>query len=372
MSSFVRMLVFTFCLADCFALEVGVNMISVGNEYANPEFQDEKILPFLAMLKSEGFERVSFRVTWSRMEVTEGVYNEAYIKNLRRLYHAAEKAGLKALLDFHTLFKRQVYACPAWVSNYTDVRTGGPGVHSVIMTVRHPAVGKRYIDMQRHVAKALAGCGAIDSVSVMNEPFTLEWAKPDAMRAEQAALTTYLCRAARELKETVPRWKTTVRFCMPYSPWALDDTKRFGIEELMGALDIFSLNNYLDPANPADTRPLKGTPSGSWVTFAETARRCHAAGKGFWVTEFGCPVDGEVNDEGSGMKVPPGGQARYYDAFFARLYAMEYQPQSALAWVMSLGAAGRSLDSYALWDRVSASFTDGGKALVRHANVGGK
>ncbi len=206
--------------------EAGVNIISVGNTYADPQFKGEALEKQFTELKARGIERISLRVierislrvTWSSMERQEGTINPEIIADMKRIFGKAHDYGFKAMLDFHTFFALDSYACPPWVAQHLQ-DDKSPGLRSIAMLGRSEAVRKRYLAHITGVLDELKNCAAIDVVSVMNEPLSLEWQNPKLWRADVDRIQDVIEEASKIVREKAPGRKVAARFSGLVNPW---------------------------------------------------------------------------------------------------------------------------------------------------------
>lgn len=331
--------------------EGGVNIISVGNRYNDPQFQNKPLDQLFTALKDRGVLRISLRVTWSAMENQDGSLNQAYLAALRRIYDRAQMHGFKAMLDFHTLFATNSYACPKWVSDYPQ-DDGSPGVRSIGMIARSQAVRQRYLAYVAGVVTALKDCPAIDVVSVMNEPFPFgaAWSKSSRWNAEIDRIQGVIEAAAAIVREKAPGKRVAVRFGEAVNPWNHDPKRRFDTRRMLVALDIIGQNVYLNPDRARGPERGDSRPTFSWDVCAEAAAQCRKAGKAFWITEFGAPWHGARK----GVKCSPESQAERFEGFCRRFWGDDIQPQAVLAWVLAPNP--KSVDTCGLYDGATGEF----------------
>ncbi len=331
--------------------EAGVNIISVGNSYADPQLKDEALNRLFAELKARGITRISLRVTWGTMERQEGSLNPEILASMKRIYNKAHDYGFKAMLDFHTFFAVDSYACPEWVGQKLQ-DDGSPCVRSIAMLARSEVVRKRYLAYVAGVISELKECLAIDVISVMNEPLSLEWNNPSRWKTDLDQLQGVIEEAARIVREKAPGRKVAIRFCGVTNPWAHNPGRSFDAQRMLKAMDIIGQNIYIDPDDENATEPeklKKGTsPSLSWDIVAEAAERCRKEGKEFWITEFGCPYrdnDGKLNLER---------QQKYFESSCKRYWGPDIRPDAVMAWVLSPNPKGKEANG--LYDGATGTF----------------
>lgn len=299
---------------------VGVNLISVGNQYMDTLYREPALTPFMERLAKDGMGRISIRITWSTMMPSPGVLNQTYLSNYERVATAAGRAGMKVMVDFHTLFGTGLYACPKWVAEEPG-DDGRPGVVSVVMAARSRKIRGYYLDMVREISRRAKTWPGVDTVSVMNEPWSLDYKDPKAAQAEFRLIEDWACEAARVVKEEAPALKRTLRFTASINPWAPEEKKRFQWERLSGDLEIFSVNAYANPLEKPEAAEL----------VLAAAARCRAEGRDLWITEFGRERGEQAVEQGAGS-IPL--QAAYMADYMKWLETTEHGPSVALAWVI--------------------------------------
>ena len=346
----------------------GVNITSLGNNYSDPEFQDEPLDRLSAALKERGIKRISLRVTWATMERQEGSLNPEILAAMKRIYAKAHSYGFKAMLDFHTLFAMDCYACPKWVSQHTQ-DDGSLGVQSIVMIARSKQVRERYLAYIAGVVTEMKDCQAIDVVSVMNEPFSPESKNPSRRAVDMDQIQSVIDKAARIVREKAPGRRVAVRFCGLANPWSQNPEHRFDTRRMLNALDIIGQNIYLDPGNDNATIPRKlphGTrPSLSWGIVSGAAEQCRKAGKAFWITEFGAPSQGELAGIKDGS---PELQKKYYEGYCRRFWGEAIRPETLLAWVIQPNPQSKA--SGQLYDAATGTFTPAFDVYTKYSLMG--
>jgi hypothetical protein len=334
--------------------EAGVNITSLGNNYGDPEFRDEPLGRLFTALKERGIKRISLRVTWSTMERQEGSLNPAILAAMKRIYGKAHSYGFKAMLDFHTLFLKDSYACPEWVPQH-EQDDGSPGFHSIAMIARSKAVRERYLAYVAGVVTEMKDCEAIDVVSVMNEPCSTEWKNPSLMAADMDQIKSVIEKAACIVREKLPGRRVAVRFMGEINPWSQNPAHRLDTRRMLNALDIIGQNVYLDPDNDNATIPRKlshGTrPSLSWDIVIGASEQCRKAGKAFWITEFGAPWQGELCGIKDGSLEL---QKQYFAGYCRRFWGEAIRPETVLAWVIQPNSQSKAAGQ--LYDGAARTF----------------
>ena len=335
--------------------EAGVNIISCYNNYSDPQLQEEPLNRLFTALKERGIKRISLRVTWATMERQEGSLDPKILAAMKRIYGTAQTYGFKAMLDFHTLFMEDNYSCPKWVTQYKQ-DDGAPCVRSLIMIARSKPVRERYLAYIAGVVSELKECPAIDVVSVMNEPFSMEWKNPSRWAVDMDQLQSVIEEAARIVREKAPGRRVAVRFCGAVNPWGHNPERCFDAQRMLKALDIIGQNIYLDPnddnAVQQDKLSKKPLPALSWPIMVEAAEQCRKAGKAFWITEFGAPW--QKSDD---PKEPSGtleSQKINVESYCKRFWDSSIRPEAVMIWVLQTNP--KNLDKYGVYDGATRSF----------------
>ena len=335
--------------------EAGVNITSVGNSYSDPQFQDEPLDRLFSELKKRGITRISLRVTWATMERKEGSLDPKIMAAMKRIYGKAQTYGFKAMLDFHTLFMKDNYACPEWVAQHRQ-DDGSPCVRSIAMIARSKSVRERYLAYVAGVVSEMKECQAIDVVSVMNEPFSMEWKNPSRWAVDMDQIQSVIEEAARIVREKAPGRRVAVRFCGVVNPWGHNPERCFDAQRMLKALDVIGQNIYLDPnddnAVQQDKLSKKSGPNLSWPIMAEAAEQCRKAGKSFWITEFGAPW--QKSDD---PKEPSGtleSQKENVERYCKRFWGNSIRPEAVMIWVLQSNP--KNVDKYGIYDGATSSF----------------
>ncbi len=340
----------------------GVNVISVGNQYADKVFAADQVDGFMKMLADSGMQRVSIRATWSKIEPKEGEYDARVVENLRRVAEAAGRQGMKVMLDFHTKFTQGNYSRPTWIAQL-PVQEGQVAVDSTIMVVRSDRAGERFLAMQKYVVESLADVSAIDVIAVMNEPFASWDRGRENVAPEMARLGEFLAAAARQMRQVNPNVRLAIRFTTFNHPWSGDPIKRFDKALILDNFDIIGLNNYFDPHENINYEYADATVSrgGSWEIFYQAMDDVKAAGKEFWVSEFGMKTSG---NDGFGKPYSLERQRQYYEDICKKWWESDKRPDCVMPWVMQ--PAGGS-NAFEIYDIKAQRWLPAGEVYSRYA-----
>jgi endo-1,4-beta-mannosidase len=244
----------------------GINYLSSGNRW---DETDTQLNNDFSRYASDGIKHISVRLMWS---VLEPSYYDDYshlsstsINNVKRVLQAAEDNGIKVNIDFWTQHGYTL-GLPSWVGNYWDIE--GDSI-----------VRERYVRYVKAVVNSIKSYSAIESYTVMNEPW---WGTASngvyVDKPEYQATFPILYNA---IKSEDPSRLVTCRFTLSYTP----GSGKFDAS-VYDIFDVFALTEYLDPDDPSDTRY-----NGRWTYWDKTISDLTARNKYLWVIEFGCSSD---------------------------------------------------------------------------------
>lgn len=344
----------------------GANVISLTNRYDDATFAPGQLEKFMDKLVEANIQRISIRVTWATMEWNKGQYSSEIVSNLRRVAEAADARGIKVMLDFHTLFNKDNYTAPKWLADYPQTN-GKPGIRSLIMTVRNPEAGQAYLDMQKFVLTQLKDVRAIDMVALINEPWPFWDEGADGARRDMDAISDLLVKAGRQVLQINPDWKRAVRFTLAFQPWSDASNKRYDVDKTFQAADVIGLNNYFGPTSETSNEGSKPWNQGaSWNAYSRAVQAVRAAGKEFWVTEFGMTTSG--NDD-KGVPFTLERQKAYMEAICQRWWEGPDRPDGVLIWVVSPHVKPRQ--GFCIWDGEKFDWNPAGQVFVKYAKRAG-
>lgn len=304
--------------------EVGVNLVSNGNTYA--EYQDPLALDdLLASFSSAGLKWISVRGVWSVIEPEAmGRYDDTIARNIGRIIDRASAHDIDVMLDFHTLFgitDDQNWTYPQWAY-------AGPAgdQNGSIQIARDPKTRRAFASMQEHVVEQLKGRPALKVISVVNEP----WGRADDI----PDLNEMIGDLAGRMR-LIARQKVAIRLAAGWSFTSERADQRFD-PSLATAFDVIGMNVYLDPNSK--TQDAGGA---SWAEVDDAAALVHAPQHLLWITEFG---DDTANDDQ---------QAAYFAAAVKRMSPMA---DVMLAWMWQSSKTDDAHNIAASWDRGRPSF----------------
>ena len=262
-------------------LQVGANIISVGNQYLTAPYDDANIATLLSTLQTSRFRYISIRVIWSIMEPTQGQYNQVALARLDKIMTEADRMGFGVMLDFHTLFndRDQSWQAPAWLPGIAPaVSINGESLPRGSM--RHifytAAVRDAYSAMQQHVTARLKDHPSLKYISLLNEPY-LTYNSDTNDQYFSPTIATLIARL-----RTVTTRPMSFRMLPGWNPWADDPRKRIGAT-VWPSLDYLAVNIYPDPFDDAEI--IDGTVG--WRLLVNMRSASRAAGKKFVISEIG-------------------------------------------------------------------------------------
>lgn len=314
------------CKAACPA--VGVNILSKGNEYKEAEYSESRWPALMAYLASHGQSWIALRVIWERMQ-PEGRtdFNAALITRMVRLIKSAEAAGLRVMLDFHTLMHRPHF-CPPWLCEQSRCRCLDADCDRTVSTrcmghylsAIESSYGRdAYLNLLKGVISRLKGANGgqlprgIGVISLINEPWQYgDWSEPGhrALVANRGRLERLIVSAAQVVRKLAPNVPLGVRFTLKNNPWAADPTNRFAATVLAG-LDFVGFNNY---------EPASAYRNEKWAVFERAMTDARQRGLGVWVTEYGKNTGSLAQKEA------------YFASVLRDRFSAQLRPDVTLAW----------------------------------------
>jgi endoglycosylceramidase len=153
----------------------------------NLDKYDETTPADLRAVAAEGFDLVRLDITWARLEPQRGRYDAAEFRTLRRLLSAADRYGLRVVVDFHQDVFGPKYGggqdgAPLWatrddglpfVPDPSDWFAGyfQPAVQRAFQHLYDdPDLRRAQADFYAHVARELRGHRSLLGYDLFNEP----------------------------------------------------------------------------------------------------------------------------------------------------------------------------------------------------------
>jgi aryl-phospho-beta-D-glucosidase BglC (GH1 family) len=237
---------------------IGVNYLTLYHEYDTSQtILDRDFSRF----KADGINTIVILLYWYRIESSQGVYNQEFIKNVIRVVNIANNYGLKVMFSFHTLIGQS----DAW-SNPSYVGVG-------MNLITNSSIAAAYVAMVKWTVTQLKGLPNVWAYSVVNEPWY--WPLDNWRKANWISLIVELAATVKAIESK----QVTVRFvgALFERDWGWDT-------KLLSAVDFISINAYID----------EGANDVYWNTFDEyrsglgaIAQKASALGKQVEITEFG-------------------------------------------------------------------------------------
>jgi len=270
----------------------GINYMSNGNAWTEP---DSTLNADFARFRSDGITHVSIRIMWSVMMPSSSGLSTTAMNNLKRVLNAAEANGLKVNLDFWTQFGYTLGFPTSWAGNDYYSLLSNP-------------TKSYYLSYMRNVVTQLRSHPAIESWSILNEPYY-------SSSSQKAAFQTLMADCVNAIKSVDSSRPVICRFTLSYTPGSgkYDDS-------VYDLFDAFAVTLYLDPSNPSDTRY-----NGRWSYWENTVAACKARNIPLWVIEFG---DDNTNTEHVRQHYQQS-LAKFAAAGVVRAYAWAWQTRSA-------------------------------------------
>ncbi|WP_243638933.1 glycoside hydrolase family 5 protein [Streptacidiphilus pinicola] len=154
----------------------------------NVDKYDETTPADLRAIAAAGFDLIRLDITWARLEPRRGHYDEAEFRKLRQLLDAADRSGLRVVVDFHQDVFGPKYdggspdGAPAWatrddglpfVADPNDWFAGyfQPAVQRAFQHLYDdPDLRRDQADFYAHVARELRGHRSLLGYDLFNEP----------------------------------------------------------------------------------------------------------------------------------------------------------------------------------------------------------
>jgi hypothetical protein len=250
----------------------GINYLSSGNRWDDT---DSQLNNDLSRFAGDGIKHISVRLMWSVLEPSHyddySHLSQTYINNVKRVLQAAEDNGIKVNIDFWTQHGYTL-GLPSWVGSYWDIEGD-------------PTVTARYVRYMKAVVNAIKSYPAIESYTVMNEPW---WGTASngvyVDKPEYQAAFPVLYDA---IKSEDPSRLVTCRFTLAFTP----GSGKFD-SSVYDMFDVFSITEYLNPDVPNEYHN-----NDRWTYWDKTISDLTARNEYLWVIEFGCSSDWHPQSE---------------------------------------------------------------------------
>ena len=270
----------------------GINYMSSGNAWTE---SDATLKTDFARFSSNGINHISVRIMWSVMMPTSSGLSTTALDNVKRVLNTANTYGIKVNLDFWTQFGYTLGFPTSWA---------GKDYYSLLS---NPTKGY-YLSYMHNVVTALKGYPAIESWSILNEPYY-------SSSSQKAPFQTLMTDSVQTIKSVDNTHPVICRFTLSYTPGSGKyDSSVYSL------FDAFAVTIYLDPSNPSDTRY-----NGRWTYWDKTVADCKSRNLPLWVIEFG---DDNSNTETVRQFYAQDLQ-KFQSAGVVKAYAWAWQTKSA-------------------------------------------
>lgn len=209
-----------------------------------------------ADFKAAGMDRVSIVLYWGTYESSNGNYISSEYTKLNHVLTAADNAGLKVHIDFHTLFPSSDsgWATPTNLGGNTMLILSGSGK-------------TQFLNWITHTVEQIKSHPSISSYAVLNEPSRY------SMTSTQKTQTIQLWTDAKAAVKALHNKPVGVRFDLA--------GLNYFTQSQVSNLDIMFINEYLDHRDP-DYEAWGGT----WYTLQNWIDWAHSQGKECEITEW--------------------------------------------------------------------------------------
>jgi predicted deacylase len=194
---------------------------------------------------------------WSVMEPTSSGLSSTALSNIKRVLTIADQYDIKVNLDFWTQFGYTLGFPTSWA---------GTDYYSLLS---NPTKGY-YLSYIKDVVNELKGYDAIESWSILNEPYY-------SSSSQKIPFQTLMSDCVQTIRSVDNTHDVVCRFTLSYTPGSGKyDSSVYDL------FDAFAVTEYLDPSNPSDTRY-----NARWSYWDKTVADCKARNLPLWVIEFG-------------------------------------------------------------------------------------
>ena len=228
--------------------------MSSGNAWSE---SDATLNADFARFANNGIKHISVRVMWSVMMPTSSGLSSTALNNVKRVLTVADDYGIKVNLDFWTQYGYTLGFPTSWA---------GTDYYSLLS---NPTKGY-YLSYMKNVVNELKGYPAIESWSILNEPYY-------SSSSQKVPFQTLMADCVQTIKSVDTTHDVVCRFTLSYTPGSGKyDSSVYDL------FDAMAITEYLDPSNPSDTRY-----NGRWTYWDKTVSDCKARNLPLWVIEFG-------------------------------------------------------------------------------------
>jgi endoglycosylceramidase len=212
-----------------------------GTQKSAPYLDDKQETDYARVRADWGMNALRFVMTWSAVEPSPGVYDEAYLDGVAARMRWAQTYGLSVVLDMHEDVYGEGFGfdgAPRWTCDESRYAAFVPAMPWFLSTqdanveacvddfYTRADLQERFTAAWRHVAERLAAEPAVVGFDVLNEP---EWGSYSIFDFEPDRLAPFYGRIVRAVRGAAPGW---VAFLEPSS------ARNAGIASSLTAFDF--------------------------------------------------------------------------------------------------------------------------------------
>jgi endoglycosylceramidase len=194
----------------------GVNLS--GMQKNAPYLDDKQPADYARVRTDWGFDAIRFVMTWSAVEPSEGVYDDAYLDQVAERLGWARDAGLAVVLDMHEDIYGEGFGfdgAPRWTCDDARYAAFVPQTPWYLSATDPNVVAcvdglytrddlrTHFAAAWRHVAQRLAGNEAVIGFDVLNEP---NWGSAPLFTFEKDTLAPFYAQIVGEVRAAAPAW----------------------------------------------------------------------------------------------------------------------------------------------------------------------
>jgi endoglycosylceramidase len=202
----------------------GVNL--AGAHKAKPYFGFHQPADFARLSQDWGMNSIRFLIIWAAIEPEQGVYDDAYLDQVRERMDWARDAGLSVVLDMHQDLYGEGFngdGAPRWTcdeSHYAAYTPTTPWFVNyldpeMVACFDHfwttPELRDHYVEAWRRVAARLGDHPAVIGFDPMNEPY---WGSQPTGTFDAEVLEPFYEDVTRAIRKEAPDW---IAFIEPFA-----------------------------------------------------------------------------------------------------------------------------------------------------------
>ncbi len=272
-------------------LQKGLNYLSCGNAWTEPA---SVLQTDFSRFRQDQIQYLSIRVMWSVMMPTFGNLSSVALENVKKVLNTAATYGLKVNLAFWTQFGSNL-GFPSWA---------GTNYYSLL----NETTKTYYLDYLSQTVNWLKGFSALDSYSILNEPYY-------SNSTQKIPFQNLMADCVQAIKTQDTSHPVTCRFALSYTP----ATGKYD-QQIYSLFDAFTVTVYLNASNPADK-----IYNSKWSNYEKTVQDCKSLGLPLWIIEFGS----NTTDLEAGKSMFQANLAKFTSNGIARAYVWAWQTRNA-------------------------------------------